>query len=150
MTIQEASIFFNNLKTKSNNNYRIKIYKNFLYILNSLQNKDLSKDEIQSIEIKFDILDLESHRESNQRELNKILKEFTDYLREKHSILKKGYYMNIGVSIGSVFGLIAGILIKERMDKSIGVALGIVIGVTIGIIIGKILDAKVKAEGKDI
>jgi ElaB/YqjD/DUF883 family membrane-anchored ribosome-binding protein len=150
MTIQEAIVFFENIKDSSNNNYRIKIFKNFLYILESLQKREFSEKERLSIENKLESLDLESNKDADKKELNKILKSLTDYLKEEHSLVRKGHYTNIGVTMGSAFGVVLGVLIKERMERSIGIALGVVIGVTIGIVAGKILDAKVKTEGKEL
>ena len=150
MTIQEAIVFFENIKDSSNNNYRIKIFKNFLYILESLQKREFSEKERLSIENKLESLDLESNKDAYKKELNKILKSLTDYLKEEHSLVRKGHYTNIGVTMGSAFGVVLGVLIKERMERSIGIALGVVIGVTIGIVAGKILDAKVKTEGKEL
>ena len=150
ITIQEAIVFFENIKDSSNNNYRIKIFKNFLYILESLQKREFSEKERLSIENKLESIDLESNKDADKKELNKILKSLTDYLKEEHSLVRKGHYTNIGVTMGSAFGVVLGVLIKERMERSIGIALGVVIGVTIGIVAGKILDAKVKTEGKEL
>tara|TARA_R110002050_G_scaffold195536_1_gene330359 strand:+ start:35 stop:487 length:453 start_codon:yes stop_codon:yes gene_type:complete len=147
MTLQEAHIFFESLKNDTNKKSEIKIYEKFLYILNSLQSRELSKDELTSIESKLDSLHLKSNTGNNKKRFNKILKEFKEYLKEKHSLISAGYYTNIGVSTGASFGVVLGVVIGARFDRSLGLALGIGLGLLIGLFIGHRMDLQAKAAG---
>ena len=65
------------------------------------------------------------------------------HLRKQHKLVTQGYYMGIGVAIGSGIGVALGAV----MDT---VGSGIPIGIGIGVAIGAALDAKAKKEGKVI
>ena len=150
MTLQEAYNFFESLKTKTTKKAEIKIYEKFLHILSELKIREFSKDDIQSIETELDSLKLESNLANNKKDWNKRLKEFNEYLKNKHSLISTGYYTGIGVSMGTAFGIVAGDIFGERFEKSLGLALGISIGMLIGAIIGRSMDAKAKREGRMI
>jgi len=147
MTLQEAYIFFENLKNETNKESEIKIYEKFLYIFNSLQSRELSKDELKSIESKLDILHLKSNTGNNKKHFNKILKEFKEYLKEKHSLISAGYYTNIGISLGTAFGVVLGVVFGTRFERSLGIALGISLGLLIGLFVGRRMDLQAKAAG---
>ena len=150
MTLQEACDFFESITTETTKKSEIKIYKNFLYILAQLKNREFSQDEIQSIEAELDRLNLESNPENKIKYYKKVLSKFEKYLKDTFSLTSKGYYTSIGVSMGAAFGVVAGVVFGERFEKSLGLALGISIGMFIGIIIGRSMDAKAKSEGRMI
>jgi len=150
MTLQEAYSLFESLKKETTKKSEIKIYEKFLHILSELKNREFSIDEIQSIESELDSLNFEPNRSNNKRDLNKRLKAFKEYLKNKHSLITVGYYTNVGVSMGAAFGIVAGVVFGERFEKSLGLALGISIGMLIGAIIGRSMDAKAKSEGRMI
>jgi len=147
MTLQEATNFFESLKNETTKESEIKIYTKFLYILNSLQSRELSKDELNSIESKLDSLHLKSYTGNNKKHFNKILKEFKEYLKEKHSLISAGYYTSIGISTGTAFGVVLGVVFGARFERSLGLALGIGLGLVIGLFIGHRLDLQAKAAG---
>lgn len=148
MTLQEAYNFFESLKIETSKKAEIKIYKKFLDILTGLKIRDFSKDEIQSVESELDGLDLASNGENRRKYFSKALTKFEKYLKDTFSLTTKGYYTNMGITLGSSFGIIAGIIIGERTEKSLGIALGISVGMLIGLIVGRSMDAQAKAAGK--
>ena len=148
MTLQDAYNFFERLKSETTKKSEIKVYNNFLHILSKLKDREFSNDEIQSIETELENLRLESNLAKNSRQLNKILKEFKEYLKENHSLISAGYYTNIAMSTGITFGVVLGVLIGERFEKSLGLAVGISIGMIIGLIIGRNLDSKAESENR--
>ncbi|GLB54189.1 hypothetical protein NBRC110019_32300 [Neptunitalea chrysea] len=147
MTLQEASNFFKSLKNGTNKESEIKIYEKLLYIINALQSKELSKDEIKSIESELDRLNLESNTGNNKKYFNKILKQFKEYLKDKHSLIPAGYYTNIGISFGAAFGVVLGVVFGARFERSLGLALGVSLGMLIGLFIGRRMDLQAKAAG---
>jgi hypothetical protein len=112
-----------------------------------LKLRELSKDEIQSIEMELDSLNLNSNPANRKRYFKKALRKFESYLKDTFSLTSKGYYTNMGIGLGSSFGIILGIIIGERTEKSLGIALGISFGMLIGLIIGRYMDTQAKASG---
>jgi hypothetical protein len=147
MTLQEASNFFKSLKNETNKESEIKIYEKFLYIINALQTRELSRDEIKSIESELDSLNLESNTGNNKKHFNKILKQFKEYLKDKHSLISAGYYTNIGISFGTAFGVVLGVVFGASFERSLGLALGISLGMLIGLFIGRRMDLQAKTAG---
>ena len=148
MTLQEAYNFFESLKTETAKKSEIKVYEKLLHILSELKIRDFSKDKIQSIEAELDSLNLKSNPENRKKYFKKALSKFEKYLKDTFSLTTKGYYTNIGITLGSSFGIILGIIIGERFEKSLGIALGISIGMLIGIFVGSHMDSQAKTTGK--
>ncbi|WP_033958896.1 DUF456 domain-containing protein [Psychroserpens jangbogonensis] len=147
MTIVNTYTFFEKLKNETHKKSEIKIYEKFLYILSELKIREFTVDKIQSIEAKLDNLNLKSNPENRKKHYSKGLKEFEDYLREKHSLISIGYYTNIGISTGAAFGTVLGVVLGMRFEKSLGLSVGISIGMLIGLFIGRNMDSKAKATG---
>jgi N12 class adenine-specific DNA methylase len=148
MTIQENENFFESLKKDMAKKSEIKVYEELLHILSKLKTREFSKDEINSIETELDRFNLESNPESEKKHFSKRVKEFKDYLKEKHSLISAGYYSKIYITTGSALGIVAGIIIGERFEKSLGIALGIGIGMLIGSFVGRSMDAKARSENR--
>jgi hypothetical protein len=145
MTLKEAYNFFESLKTEITKKSKIKVYKKFLYILTKLKNREFSNEEMQSIEMELDGLNLESN--TTTRFFNKALNTFETFLKDTFSLTSKGYYTNLSVSLGMLFGVTFGVLIGERFEKSLGISFGICLGMFIGAFIGRRKDAQAKATG---
>ena len=71
----------------------------------------------------------------------KTIDNITGHLRKQHKLVTEGYYMGIGMAIGSGIGVFLG----AAMDN---VGSGMPIGIGIGMAIGSALDAKAKREGR--
>lgn len=72
--------------------------------------------------------------------LNKI-SNITKHLQKQHKLVDEGYYMSIGIAIGTGFGVALGAAMQQ-------IGAGIPVGVGIGLAIGAALDAKAKREGR--
>jgi hypothetical protein len=112
-----------------------------------LKNREFSKDEIQSIEMELDSLNLESNPDNRKRYFKKALSKFEKYLRDTFSLTSEGYYANMGIGLGSSFGILFGIVFLSSLERSLGISLGISGGMLIGLTIGRNMDAQVKAAG---
>lgn len=148
MKIQEANNLFKNLKIEATAKSEVKIYEKFLHILSGLKNREFTADEIQSIETKLDSLRLASSPVNRKKHFKKSLREFQNFLKEKHALITPGYYTTMGIGLGVTFGVVVGILIGERLERSLGISLGISLGMLIGAIVGRYLDSRAVAEGK--
>ena len=147
MTLVETYNFFKSLKTETTKKSKIKVYDKFMYILTELKNREFSEDEIQSLEIALDRLNLKSNPENSIKFFKKALNTFEKYLKDTFSLTTKDYYTNLSVSLGMLFGVVFGILIGERFEKSLGISFGICTGMFIGALIGRRMDSKVKTAG---
>jgi len=148
MTLQDALNYFKNLESETTKRSEIKVYQKFIQILTSLENRDLSDSEIQSIEQELDALDLNSTTTNNKKYFNKAFKQFQKYLKDTFSLTTKGYYTNIGIGLGVSFGVVFGIVVLSSFERSLGISFGITLGMLIGLIIGRNLDSQAMASGK--
>ena len=78
-------------------------------------------------------------RKAHLKTLNGII----GHLRKQHKLVTEGYYMGIGLAIGSGIGVALGAAMPN-------IGTGIPIGVGVGMAIGAALDAKAKKESRVI
>lgn len=147
MTLKNAINFFESLKTDTAKKSEIKVYTQFIDVLKKLENKEFTTDQIQSIEIELDHLNLKSDTENKTKFFRNALGKFATYLKDTYSLTSKEYYTNLSVSLGLLFGVVVGILIGERFERSLGISFGICMGLFIGAFIGRRMDAQAKAAG---
>ena len=141
MKLDEASAFFKNLIIESDNKTEIKIYKNFISIFTDLNNRDLSEEQLKSIEEKLDSLNFNENSDNRKKHFKQKLNLFVGYLKEKLSLISKGYYTAIGMSLGMSFGVAFGAAFKN-------VSYGLIFGMLIGMLIGIAKDSKAEKERK--
>ena len=148
MTLKNAFNFFESLVSETSKKSEIKVYQEFIQIINGLEKKNLSEDEIQSIEIELDRLNLKSNPENRKKYFKKTLSKFEKYLKDTFSLTSKGYYTNLYSGLGLSFGLLFGVAILSNLERSLGISLGLIGGMLIGLIIGRNMDSKAVAEGR--
>lgn len=147
MTIQEASIFLENLSVKSSNKSEIKTYEKFLHILSKLKERTFSDEEIKLIENKLANLKLTSNPQHKKKYFKTALNTFEKYLKETFSLTPKGYYTNRYMGLGLSFGILFGVAILSSLERSLGISLGLIGGMLVGSIMGKQKDTQVKEAG---
>src|SRR4030042_4615528 len=76
-----------------------------------------------------------------QKSYFKSMDKIINHLQKQHKLVPEGYYMVMGIAIGTGFGVALGTALQQ-------VGAGIPIGVGAGIAIGAALDAKAKKEGR--
>jgi len=150
MKIENAINLFRSYSSKTNKKSEIKVYQEFIQIITNLEKRNLSENEIQSIEMELDRLNLEANPENRKKYFNKILIDFKKYLKDNFSLTTKAYYTNLYGSLGLVFGLLFGVAVLSNLERSLGISLGLIGGVLVGSILGRNKDAQAKAEGKTI
>lgn len=148
MTLNKAINHFDELVSNTTKKSEIKIYQEFLHILQELEKRSLSESEIEELGKTLDALDLNSNTKSKKRHLNKSLQQFKKYLKDTFSLITKGYYSNLGIAFGASIGLLFGIVFLSSLERSLGISLGISVGTLIGIIIASYLESQAKASGK--
>ena len=143
MTIDEAIKFFSTLRSQTTKKSELKIYNDFIHTLTRLHKRVLSIEGITSIETKLDSLKLRANPNNKKRYYKKALHNLKEYLKVEFSLISKGYYTAIGMSLGMCFGVAIGTVI----EKSISTSSGLVFGMLIGICIGAFMDTNAEKEG---
>jgi hypothetical protein len=147
MTIKNAIKLFDQLESETTKKPEIKVYRDFKNILSNLENRDFTKSEVQSLETELDALDLNSTITNKKEHLKKALVKLKRYLKETFSLITKGHYIALGITIGSSAGLVLGLIFLSGLERSIGISLGISVGTLIGIILAGYLESQAKASG---
>ena len=131
MTIIEASNFFKGLLKEAKSKREIRVYKSFNTILSNLKSRDLTEDELLSIEKELNTLKIKANPVNKRKYFSKKLSAFKAYLKEEFSLIPEGYYTAIGMSLGMCFGVAIGTSFGAS-STSIGLAMGMLIGLAIG------------------
>lgn len=147
MTLKNAINHFNQLVSETNKKSEIKVYLEFIQMLTSLEKRNLTESEVQSIEAKLDALDLYSTTTNRKQHFIKNLQQFKKFLKDTLSLITQGYYANMGIVLGASIGLLIGIVFLSSLERSLGISLGISAGTFIGLLIASILDSQAKASG---
>lgn len=148
MTFKNAINHFNSLLAETSKKSEIKLYKQFIRIITSLEQRNLSAAEIQAMEVELDALELDPAAAKSKKYYKRALNHFRKYLKDTFSLTTKGYYTNIGIGLGLSFGTLVGIILLSDLERSLGISLGTLIGFLIGLIIGRRLDDQAEALGK--
>jgi hypothetical protein len=137
MTIEKAKYFLKSLLQQGAKNSEIKMYQKFLDILISLENRDLTASQKNSIEEELTNLDLKQPHKNRKSYLRKKLNAFLHYLKSAFSLVLKEHYTNYWMSLGTAFGVAIGsVVFKERG----GIAIGLCAGMFVGYCVGQHLD----------
>ena len=139
MKIKETLNFFLNLKNDSVEKSEIKVYDKYIEILSDLKNRDLTQNQIQSIESELEVLNLNIESDNRKKHFTKKLTEFEKFLKGKLSLIPEGHYM----SYGMIFGMLAGALLQFY----IGIY-SLIAGMLIGMVIGAIMDSEARKQGR--
>ncbi|MCK0191462.1 hypothetical protein [Arenibacter sp. F20364] len=148
MTLKNALQVFESLVSKTNKKSEIKVYQEFIQIINSLEQRNLSAAEIAAIQAKLTAFNLESDPKNRIKFFKKALGQFKKYLKDYLSLTSKGYYSSLGIGLGMNLGILFGIVILSGLERSLGISLGISLGMIFGLIIGQSMDAKATREDK--
>ena len=147
MTINKALNYFESLASETTKKSEIKIYQEFIQIMTGLKQRNLSEAEIQSIELRLDMLDLNSNPNNRKRYYKKTLRKFETYLKDTFSLTIAGYYTKLYGALGLSFGMLFGVAILSNLELSLGVSLGLIGGMVVGSLIGQEKDDQAKAAG---
>ncbi|PTM04224.1 MAG: hypothetical protein DA405_07960 [Bacteroidetes bacterium] len=142
MTTKEALNYFNQYLSQDSKKSVQKLAKEFMDLLNNLKAKNLSEAESLLIEEELGALKLNPNEVLNRRQLKGALEQFKKQLRQNFSLFTKGYYINMGVGLGSLFGLSIGVVFGQE-----GISMGICFGMLAGLLVGRNLEAQSKASG---
>lgn len=143
MNIIQALDFFEKLLKASDNKREIKIYRNFITILSNLKDRNLTEDQLLSIENEIKTLKLRSYPKNKRKYFGKKLNAFKGYLKNEFSLISEGYYTSLGMGLGMCFGVAIGSSLGDS-----GTSTGIAIGMAIGLVIGRAKDVEAKKQNR--
>ncbi len=150
MLLKDALKHFRNLESEATRKSEVRIYQKFIQVLTRLEDRDMSDDEVQSIEEALDAFDLNSTTTHSNGHWNKAFRQFEQFLKDTFSLTTKGYYTRLGMGLGASFGIVFGVVFFSDLERSLGISFGISIGMVIGLIIGHTLDSRAMASGRVI
>ena len=148
MNINDTSELLSNLSSQTDKKSEKKIYSCFIRILKSLKNRELTEQQVNSIEHKLDSLDLSAHTGNRKKYIKRKLNEFTTYLNNEFSFITAGYYTNTGMVYGMIFGSGIGLALGTAFGAGTGTAIGLSIGTGVGMVFGMMFGAAKDAEAK--
>lgn len=148
MKLREALDFFQNLIEKTNSKSESKVYKEFITILSNLENRELTEQQVNSIELKLGSLDLSANSENRKKHLKRKLNELTTYLNNEFSFITAGHCTGLGMVYGMMFGCGLGIAFGTAFGESTGTAIGLSTGTGVGMIIGMMYGATKDTEAQ--
>ena len=141
MNLKTASDLFKNLMASTTDKSEIRVYEKFTVILTDLKNRDITGEQLRSIEEELDALHLNERTENDKKYFKKKLSQFIKYLKENLSLISEGYYSALGTSLGLSFGVAFGAAFDSISN-------GLIFGMLFGLIAGRAMDAKAKKEGR--
>ncbi|NQY05065.1 MAG: hypothetical protein HRT68_02395 [Flavobacteriaceae bacterium] len=148
MTLQEATTFIKSLVNTTERKHEKKIYSDFAHMLNSLQKRDLTPEQLSSIEEKLTSLDLKANPEKRKRHIAKKFLELKTFIEKEFSWVTEKHYAQKWMVLGMSFGMSFGIAFGAAFNPSIGIGIGISLGLSLGIAFGMALGAQKDAAAK--
>tara|TARA_B100000809_G_scaffold245861_1_gene273247 strand:+ start:2291 stop:2743 length:453 start_codon:yes stop_codon:yes gene_type:complete len=145
MTLKKSKVFLKTLISESNKSKEIKIYKKFIDVLTSIENREFSTYQIELIEKELTILNLKQPAKNKKRHIKQKLNQFVEYLDSEYSLILEDHYADLGMKIGLVLGMALGTFL---LRNSGGSAIGMCFGILIGFGIGKYMDKEAAKQNQ--
>ena len=144
MKLNKALDHFKVLASKADNKRERKVYDKFVGVFSDLNNRELTDEQVLSIEEKMEELNLSVDSDNSKRSFKRKLSSFTKYLQEKLSLVTEGYYTALGIT----FGVALGLAFAPMLERQMGISMNMGLGMIIGIAIGQYLDNKAVKENR--
>ncbi len=148
MSINKTVNYLRNLITGTAKKADIRLYKKYIAVLSDLEKKDLSEEQLSSIEETLNELKLDADTGNRKKYLQKQFEKFSGYLKKEFSFIIEGYYTTMGIALGMLFGMVCGSVFGSLFERSLGISLGISFGLLIGVVVGKYLDAEAEKQNR--
>ncbi|MGB0369009.1 MAG: hypothetical protein ACPGD8_06360 [Flavobacteriales bacterium] len=144
MKLNAALNQFEALASNTNSKRERKVHDKFVGIFSDLINRDLTEEQILSIEEKVDELELQMAHSTSWWKLRRKLSSFTQHLQNELSLVTAEYYTALGLT----FGVALGVALAPMLERLFGISISMGIGMLIGLIVGQYLDAKAAKENR--
>lgn len=154
MKIPQAIDFFENLLRNASSKAETKTCQAFLKVLNNLNAREWSDQDLQKLDGKLLELELNAQTANRKKHLRKQYAALTTFLMKEFSLITTGYYTTQGMIFGMIFGQGLGMAVGVAFDPALGIALGLSIGtgmgMALGIAFGAMKDAEAKKQGREL
>jgi hypothetical protein len=158
MSINDTSELLNSLLSRTNKKSEKKIYNCFIRTLSSLKKKDLTENQAHLIQGKLSSLNLKAIPKNRKKIYKQKLSEFKAFLKNEFSFTSAGYYTEVWMVYGMIFGTGVGLALGIGLGTAFGVGAGTTIGPAIGLsagtgagmLFGARKDAEAKRQGRVI
>ncbi len=148
MQLKIALDFFNSLRSDTEDKKALKLYDQYILILEDLVNRELTATQIQVIEQELEKLPMDVALADRKASLKKYLATFQKFLNQKIALVMKGHYSNAFGGGGLLFGMILGLFFNVFLQTQFGLIAGTVGGLFIGWMIGSSLDKEAIGQGR--
>lgn len=148
MNINDTTKLFKNLLSQTNKKSERRIYNYFIQILDSLEKKELTNEQIDRINDKLTSLNLKEIRANRRKLYSQRLNEFKTYLKNEFSFTTEKHYAGIYMAYGMVFGSGIGLSLGTAINPAWGISLGMSLGTSMGMLFGMLYGTKKDAEAK--
>ena len=148
MSINKTVNYLRNLITGTAKKAEIRLYEKYIAVLSDLEKKDLSEEQLSSIEEMLNELKLDADTGNRKKYLQKQFEKFSNYLKKEFSFIIEGYYTTMGIALGMLFGMVCGSVFGSLFERSLGISLGISFGLLIGVVVGKYLDSEAEKQNR--
>lgn len=132
-----------NLKNDSVEKSEIKVYDKYIGILSDLKNRDLTQNQIQSIESELETLNLNAESDNRKKYLKQKLSEFQKFLKDKFDLVSDGFYAGTGIVLGSIFSML-----YLSVLGTYSLLTRIIRGLILGAVLGGIRDLEAYKQGR--
>ena len=148
MNSQEAYTTIEDLFAQSEEKSAQKFYEQLLGVLNDLRGRDLSLEQLQSIEEAIDQLPMQG---GSSKELKRSSQQFVKFVSKTLSLIPEGHYIALGLASGVALGAAFGPVLQRTAGMGLGTSgtgLGVGIGLIVGMIIGSYLDVEAAKKNR--
>ena len=140
--------YFRNLISGTAKKPEIRLYEKYIAVLSDLKNKDLSEDQLTSIEAALHELKLDADTGNRKKYLENQFEKFSAFLKKEFSFIIEGHYTTMGIALGVLFGVVCGSVFGSLFERSLGISLGISFGLLTGLVVGRYLDAEAEKQNR--
>lgn len=146
MKIKDAIISINDLVLNTDNKKEKDIYNSFSSILKSLENLNLTEDQLLLIWNKIEELDLSSNQEKKLKYLKTKLNEFIIFLKNEIHLIQEWYYTWIWMVFWMVFGIAFATSLRLNFGMWDETTWWLIVGMVIWMFVWVIMDSNAKKE----
>ncbi|WP_282038769.1 hypothetical protein [Saccharicrinis aurantiacus] len=142
MGLDNTIVFFNEQLEETKSESEKKALNRFVVVLKDLNKKDLSVDEIKSIEQQIANLGIQAKVNNKGSYVNRRLAEFERYLQQQFKFRPVNYHRSFGIILGLSFGIALGFSIGSLFEGLFALIVSLIFTTIIGGSIGHLLGTK--------
>lgn len=142
MRLDNTIVLFNTQLDKTKSESEKKALNRFIVVLKDLNEKDLSVEQVKSIEQQISNLSIQAKVNNKGSYVNKRLSEFERYLQQQFKFRPVNYHRSFGIILGLSFGIAMGFSIGSLFEGLIALIICLIFTTIIGGVLGHLLGSK--------